>query len=162
MFILVLTVIAMILALAGAIVYLVHTLSKVKGQLWATNQEASKARAQQKSAARAASEAQKRCQHLVGQLDSSIATNGQALSIARHIEVVSQQLGELLDYIAGPVTAARPGRHAQLLADNGFPPLPEAGPRELPGDTYLDHRYCNPYDGSSATISNGTVRYVQD
>lgn len=150
--------IIVIAALGGVIMFLYSRLTRIKGELFAANRDASRARARTEAAKKAASEAQERCKQLVAQLNNSIASTGQALSIAKHIEYVSQQLGELIGYIAPWAEAeVTPGRHAALSSA-----VPEAEPYELP-ETYtreLPHVHVDHQNGSEVSIANGIVHYI--
>jgi hypothetical protein len=74
-------------------------------------------------------------------METALAQTGAALEIAGTIELVSQQLRGLIDYITSPDDAPpplhhEPGRHA----------LPGPGRHALPGG--------DPYDGSDAFDSS--------
>jgi len=105
-------------ALAGAAcLYLYYRLTKTKEALFAAKRQAAHAQARRDSARRAAQVAEKRCTQVLGQMQTALAQTGQALEIAGHIELVSQQLHGLIDYIANPDDAPpplqyEPGRHA--------------------------------------------------
>ena len=123
-------------ALSGAAcLYLYYRLTKTKEALFAAQRQAAHAQARRDSARRAAQVAEKRCSQVLGQMEAALAQTGAALEIAGTIELVSQQLRGLIDYIASPDDAPpqlqhEPGRHA----------LPGPGRHALPGG--------DPYDGS--------------
>jgi len=125
--------VALVVVLLGAvIVFLYYRLTKTKEALFAANRQAAHAQARRDSARRAAQVAEKRCTQVLGQMETALAQTGAALEIAGHIELVSQQLRGLIDYIANPDDAPpplqhEPGRHA----------LPGPGRHALPaGDLY--------------------------
>src|SRR5260370_40011884 len=132
----------LVIALSGAaILYLYYRLTKTKEALFAAKRPAAHAQARQQGARRAAQVAEKRCTQVLGQMETALAQTGQALEIAGHIELVSQQLHGLIDYIANPDYAPpplqyEPGRHA----------LPGPGRRALnPSDAFDG---ADAFDGS--------------
>ena len=113
-------------ALPGAVIwFLYYRLTKTKEALFAAKRQAAHAQARHEGARRAAQVAEKRCTQVLGQMEKALTQTGEALEIAGHIELVSQQLHGLIDYIANPLDAPplqhEPGRHA----------LPGAGRRAL-------------------------------
>jgi hypothetical protein len=108
----------LVIALSGAaILYLYYRLTKTKEALFAAKRQAAHAQARRDSARRAAQVAEKRCSQVLGQMETALAQTGAALEIAGHIELVSQQIHGLIDYIANPDDAPvplqhEPGRHA--------------------------------------------------
>jgi len=119
--------------LAAVIVFLYYRLTKTKEALFAARRQAAHAQARRDSARRAAQVAEKRCSQVLGQMESALAQTGAALEIAGTIELVSQQLRGLIDYIASPDDAPpplqyEPGRHA----------LPGPGRHALPGGDAFD------------------------
>lgn len=126
----------LVVALPGAvIVFLTWRLTRTREALVAARRQATLAQARQQGARRAVQVAEKRCSQVLGQMETALAQTGAALEIAGTIELVSQQLRGLIDYIANPDDAPvplqhEPGRHA----------LPGPGRHALPGG--------DPYDGS--------------
>jgi hypothetical protein len=113
-------------ALAAVIVFLIWRLIRTKEALVAARRTAAHAQARQEAARQAAQAAQQRCRKALRQAEQSLAQTGQALEIAGHIRLVSQQVTGLIEYITGPfeepLSASpfeeplplgyRPGRHA--------------------------------------------------
>ena len=104
-------------ALTGVIVFLIYRLTNTKGALSAARRRAAHAEARQEAAKKAAQAAEARCVQALGNLEMSLTQAGRALDIAGHIEVVSQQIHGLIEYIAHPLDAPSPagrksGRHA--------------------------------------------------
>jgi hypothetical protein len=146
---LILIAIAVFVALAVAIMFLYYRNIKASEALFTARRDIARSQARLQAAKKAAQEAEERCRQLMRQINTSMASTGQALNIARHIEVVRQQLEELFELIAYPDTA---GRHASAEAgqpaitahahhQNGqYPPLPlepgmtPYGPREVRGE----------------------------
>ncbi len=120
--------------LPGAvIVFLTWRLTKTREALVAARRQATHAQARQQGARRAAQVAEKRCSQVLGQMETALAQTGAALEIAGTIELVSQQLHGLINYIANPDDAPpplqhEPGRHA----------LPGPGRHALPGGDLYD------------------------
>ena len=117
MLMLILCVALAFVALTGVIVFLIDRLAKTKGALFAARRRAAHAEARQEAAKKAAQAAEARCVQALGNLEMSLAQAGRALDIAGHIEVVSQQIHGLIEYIAHPLEAPSPagrksGRHA--------------------------------------------------
>jgi hypothetical protein len=132
--------VALAVAVSGAAcLYLYYRLTKTKEALFAAQRQAAHAQARRDSARRAAQVAEKRCSQVLGQMETALAQTGAALEIAGHIELVSQQLRGLIDYIANPDDAPvplqhEPGRHA----------LPGPGRHALPtGDLYDSSDACD-------------------
>jgi hypothetical protein len=145
---LVLLAVAGYLAAGGVILYLASRLSRTSGKLFGANQDLSRARAQQQAAKKAAAEAQERCRQLVSQLDHSISSTGQALSVARHVEVIAAELHEFFELVMYP-QLAQPARHA----------LPEQAPPALAGP----HIHADHQDGSAVSIASGAaVHYIRE
>jgi len=114
-------------ALPGAVImFLIYRLTKTKEALFAARRQAVQAQARQESAKHAAQVAEQRCMQALGHVEKSLAQTGQALEIAGHIKLVSQQVAGLIQYITGafeepsptspseepPPLRHRPGRHA--------------------------------------------------
>jgi hypothetical protein len=113
-------------ALAAVIVFLIYRLTRTKEDLVTARRTAAHAQARQEAARQAAQAARQRCRSALRQAEQSLAQTGQALEIAGHIKLVSQQVNGLIEYITGPfeepVAASpseeplplgyRPGRHA--------------------------------------------------
>jgi hypothetical protein len=115
------------LILGAAILVLVRLLVRAKEALFAARQEAVRAQARQEASRRAARLAEQRCVRALANLQQSLDHTGEALEIAEDIQVVSQQIHGLTEYITGPLDAPppvlrRPGRHA-LPASTGRPAL---------------------------------------
>jgi Flp pilus assembly protein TadB len=123
-------------ALAAVIVFLIWRLTRTKEALVAARRTAVRAQARQEAARQAAQAASQRCRKALGQAEQSLAQTGQALEIAGHIELVSQQVSGLIAYITSPfeeplsagpsgepaAVPYRPGRHA-LPAGAGYQDL---------------------------------------
>jgi hypothetical protein len=113
-------------ALAAVIVFLIWRLTKAKEDLAGARRTAAHAQARQEAAKQAAQVARQRCRKALGQAEQCLAQTGQALEIAGHIRLVSQQVNGLIAYITGPFDELpsvgsfeeppplgyRPGRHA--------------------------------------------------
>jgi hypothetical protein len=112
-------------ALGAVIIFLIYRLTKTREALVAARRAAAHAEARQQAARQAARVADQRCRQALGQIEQSLAQTGQALEIAGHIKLVSQQVNGLIQYIAGsfeeppagpfeepPPLRHRPGRHA--------------------------------------------------
>jgi len=112
-------------SLAAVIVFLIWRLTSTREALAGARRTAAHAQARQEAARRAARVAEQRCRHALGQAERSLAQTGQALEIAGHIKLVSQQVTGLIAYITGPFEEPplsgsaeepplqyRPGRHA--------------------------------------------------
>jgi hypothetical protein len=112
-------------ALAAVIMFLIWRLTRAREALAGARRTAAHAQARQEAAKRAARVAGQRCRHALGQAEQSLAQTGQALEIAGHIKLVSQQVNGLIAYITGPfeepsldgspeepLLPYRPGRHA--------------------------------------------------
>src|SRR5438046_829350 len=93
------------LILGAAILVLVRSLTKSKEALFAARQEAVRAQARQDAAKRAARLAEQRCVQALANLQQSLDHTGEALEIADGIQVVSQQIHGLTEYITGPLDA---------------------------------------------------------
>jgi hypothetical protein len=113
-------------ALAAVIMFLIWRLTKAREALTGARRTAAHAQARQEAAKRAGRVAEQRCRQALGQAERSLAQTGQALEIAAHIKLVSQQVTGLIAYITGPfeelplpgpaeeppLLPYRPGRHA--------------------------------------------------
>jgi hypothetical protein len=101
------------IAVTGSLAYaLYYQLTKAKGDLFTLRQELSRSRARHQAASEAAQEAQRKCEAALNQLEKALNNTGHALDIADQIGVVSQQLGELVDYMA----PEQRGRHMKVIA----------------------------------------------
>jgi hypothetical protein len=105
------------LILGAVILYLIRSLTKAKEALFAARQEAVHAQARQDASRQAARTAEQRCVRALANLQQSLDHTGEALEIAEDIQVVSQQVHGLTEYITGPAdipppVRRRPGRHA--------------------------------------------------
>ena len=89
-------------ALAAVIMFLIWRLTKTREALAGARRTAAHAQARQEAARQAARVAEQRCRHALGQAERSLAQTGQALEIAGHIKLVSQQVTGLIEYITGP------------------------------------------------------------
>jgi hypothetical protein len=120
--------------LPGAVsLYLYYRLTKVKEALFAARRQVAHAQARHEGARRAAHVAETRCTQVLAQMEKALAQTGEALEIAGHIELVSQQIHGLIEYIANPQDAPiplqhEPGRHA--LPGPGRHALPSSEPTE--------------------------------
>jgi hypothetical protein len=104
-------------ALAVVIMFLIWRLTKTREALVGARRTAAHAQARQEAARQAARTAEQRCRQALGQVEQCLAQTGQALEIAGHIKLVSQQVNGLIQYITGPFEEPlplehRPGRHA--------------------------------------------------
>ncbi len=113
-------------ALAAVIMCLIWRLTKAREALAGARRTAAHAQARQQAAKQAARMADQRCRNALGQIERSLTQTGQALEIAGHIKLVSQQVNGLIQYITGPFEEPppvgpseeppplrhRPGRHA--------------------------------------------------
>ena len=123
-------------ALAAVIAFLTWRLTRTKEALVAARRTAARAEARQEAARQAAQAARQRCRKALGQAEQSLAQTGQALEVAGHIRLFSQQVNGLIAYITGPfeepiadgsfeeppAVQRRPGRHA-LPAGAGYQDL---------------------------------------
>ncbi len=101
------------LALGGVTWFLYHRLTKAKEALFAARRQAVHDKAHKEAAHKAVQVAEARCMQALRDVELSLTQAGQAMAIAGHIEVVSQQLHTLTEYIAGPLEAGQAtGRHA--------------------------------------------------
>jgi hypothetical protein len=121
-------------ALIGVILFLYYRLTKTKEALFAARREVVHTRARHEAARKAAREAEQRCVQALGQLEMSLNQTGRALDIAGHIEVVSQQIHGLFEYIANPLEAPSPiqrkhGRHA-LPGSAGLHVITDGAPQK--------------------------------
>ena len=96
-------------ALAVVIVFLAWRLTRAREALAGARRTAAHAQARQEAAKKAARVAEQRCRHALGQAERSLAQTGQALEIAGHIKLVSQQVTGLIAYITGPFEEPLPG-----------------------------------------------------
>ncbi len=110
-------------ALVAVVIFLIWRLTKTREALYAARRAAVHAQVRQQAAKQAARTAEQRCRQALGQVEQSLAQTGQALEIAGHIELVSQQVNGLIQYITGP-----------------FEELPPASPSEEPPP--LQHRHA--------------------
>jgi hypothetical protein len=153
MFMFICIVIVVILALLGVVVYLVSKMTRLKGELWAASQDAHRSRARAERAREKAAEAQADIQRLTAELSTEVANTGQALAIGTHIAYVSQQLGDLMAFIAPLAGHEPPGRHV-------MPPSMPAG-EQLPGSytRYLPYAHAG-HNGVTPPVSDGVVHGI--
>jgi hypothetical protein len=114
-------------------VYLYYRLTKTKEALFAARRQAAHAQARHEGARRAAHVAEKRCTQVLGQMEQALAQTGEALEIAGHIKLVSQQIHGLIEYIADPLDAPAPLQH-----EPGRHALPGPGRHALPSSEALN------------------------
>jgi hypothetical protein len=100
------------LILGGAIAFLAKRLSKAKETLFATRRQVVHAQASLDAARKAARTAEQRCIQALRNVEMSLTQAGQAMEVAGHIQVVSEQIHYLTEAIAGPPEEAYEGRHA--------------------------------------------------
>jgi hypothetical protein len=101
------------LALGGMTWLLYHRLTKAKEALFAARRQAVHDKAHKEAARKAVQVAEARCVQALRDVELSLTQAGQAMAVVGHIEVVSQQLHTLTEYIAGPLEAGpATGRHA--------------------------------------------------
>lgn len=103
--------------LALAITVLIWRLFKIDAALFDARRQAAHAQVRQEAAQQAARGAEARCKQAQKAAETSLGQTGQALEIAAHIKVVSQQLHNLISYItdaeeAPPAFQHKRGRHA--------------------------------------------------
>jgi hypothetical protein len=119
--------------LSATILVLYHRHTKTKEALFVARRETTRAQARQLAAKKAAQGAEERCMAALNQVETALAQTGQALEVAGHIKLVSQQIHGLIGYIAASEEEApqplqrRPGRHA-LPASEGQPGFTEDAP----------------------------------
>jgi hypothetical protein len=153
----ILIILAGFLAMAGVIAYLLNQRSKLTGQLWGADRDATRARAKMVAANKRLTDAQAEVQRLTAELSNSISNTGQAMAIGKHIAFVSQQLRELMAFIGPLADEGVSGRHA-------IPPNMPAG--ELAGElpvTYtceLPHIHADHWNGTTVAITNGAVPHI--
>lgn len=107
--------------LGGVIVFLVFRLTRAKEDLLMARRHASHARARHETARQAAEAAEERCRQLLGHVETSLAQTGQALEVAGQIELVSQQIHGLIDYITHPLDAPQPQRAVRRRGRHALP-----------------------------------------
>jgi hypothetical protein len=117
MLILILCAALVFVALTGVAYFFYYRLTKTKEDLFAARRQLAHSQARYEGAKKAAQAAEARCVQALGNLEMSLTQAGRALDIAGHIEVVSQQIHGLIEYIAHPLDAPSPagrksGRHA--------------------------------------------------
>lgn len=96
----------------GAIAFLVKRLSKTKERLFAASRKLAHAEMNLQAARKAARTAEQRCIHALRNVEMSLAQAGQAMEVASHIQVVSEQIHYLTEAITSPLEAEPAGRHA--------------------------------------------------
>jgi hypothetical protein len=103
------------LALGSVTWFLYHRLTKAKEALFAARRQAVHDKAHKEAAKKAVQVAEARCMQALRDVELSLTQAGQAMQVAGHIEVVSQQLHGLIAYITDPLEegqATATGRHA--------------------------------------------------
>lgn len=112
--------------LAIVITVLIWRLFKIDADLFSARRQAALAEAKQAGAQQQLRAAEERCRRAQWAAETSLGQTGQALEIAGHIKLVSQQLHALVEYITDPIEAPpafqhKRGRHAlsvvQLLSN---------------------------------------------
>jgi hypothetical protein len=129
------------LVLGGTMAFLVKRLSRAKEALFATKRQVVHVQASLDAARKAARTAEQRCIHALRNVETSLAHAGQAMEVAGHIQVVSEQIHYLTEAITGPLEAERTGRHAMpgsegQAAINGSQQDAQYGPAEYPQEEY--------------------------
>jgi hypothetical protein len=124
------------LALGGVAWYLYHRLTRAKEALFAARRQAVRDKAHKEAAKKAVQVAEQRCMQALRDVELALGQAGQAMAVAGHIEVVSQQLHGLIQYVTDPLDAGQQvtGRHA-LPDTAGFPAI--TGPQ---GAGYTHHK----------------------
>jgi hypothetical protein len=123
------------LALGGLAWFLYHKLTKAKEALFAARRQAVRDKAHKEAARKAVQVAEQRCMQALRDVELALGQAGQAMAVAGHIEVVSQQLHGLIQYIADPLDAGQAtGRHA--LPDTATLPAITGGPYDTAKYTY--------------------------
>jgi hypothetical protein len=102
------------LALGGLAWFFFHRLTKAKEALFAARRHLVHLQAHKDAATKAAQVAEAGCRQALRDVELALGQAGQAMEVAGHIRVVSQQLSELTGYITGPLEAGQQatGRHA--------------------------------------------------
>jgi hypothetical protein len=160
MFILILILIAVFLAMAGATAYLLSQRSRMNGQLWAADRDAAKARAKALAASRKLAEAQAEVQRLTADLSNSIGNTGQAMAISKHIGFVSQQLRELMAFISPLAEEELSGAHARRPMPTGE--LPGQLRQELADNNTrgLPYIHAGHRNGAAVSIPDGAAHQI--
>lgn len=137
--VLILMAIGLFITLVAACMYFYYRCTKAREALFASRRDNAKSQARLQAARKAAQDAEARCSALVHQLNVSMASTGQALEIARTIEVVRRQMAQLLELVA-----YSDGEHA---AEAGQPAVADHGPYQMePGLTPYGPRQLEPVD----------------
>jgi hypothetical protein len=113
------------LALGGVVLFLLKRLAKAKEELFAVRRQLVHAQTLKEESRKAAQAAEQRCIQALRDVEFSLTQAGHAMAVAGHIEVVSEQLHVLTEYIAGPLDAGQQptGRHAALPGSAGQPAI---------------------------------------
>jgi hypothetical protein len=124
------------LALGGVTWFLYHRLTKTKEALFAARRQAVRDKAHKEAAKKAVQVAEQRCMQALRDVELALGQAGQAMAVAGHIEVVSEQLHGLIAYITDPLDAGQQatGRHA-LPDATGIPAITGS----LDGSNYTHH-----------------------
>jgi hypothetical protein len=164
MLISILILLVLVAVLAALTVYLFHDRGELNGQVMVADRQASAAKATREAAKRHADAAEQRCRELMqycheltAELHSSVSATGSALSIARQIQIVSQQLRHLTAYVfdgeeprhALPDEIQQPldGVPVQPIAIQYEHPYPP--PRSLPPHRHVEHTRQYTREGTS-------------
>jgi hypothetical protein len=99
------------LIFGGVIAFLAWRLSKAKEALFATRRQVVHAQANLEAARKAARTAEHRCIQALRNVEMSLTQAGQAMEVAGHIQVVSEQIHYLTEAMAGPLEREYAGRH---------------------------------------------------
>jgi hypothetical protein len=129
--------IVLLIVLVVAIVILNYRYTKASEALFAARQDVARYKARLGAASRAARDFEEQCSSLKHQLSTSLASTGQALNVARHIELIGQQMTQLLDLVAIPG-----GEHAAARDEYQLEPsMTPYGPRaiDMPAHLHADH-----------------------
>jgi hypothetical protein len=103
------------LALGSVTWFLYLRLTKAREALFAARRQAVRDKAHKEAAKKAVQVAEQRCMQALRDVELALGQAGQAMAVAGHIEVVSQQLHGLIGYITDPLDAGQAtatGRHA--------------------------------------------------
>ena len=107
------------LILGGVIAFLVKRLSRMKERLFTAGLKLGHAEMKLQAARKAARTAEQRCIHALRNVEMSLAQAGQAMEVAGHIKVVSEQIHYLTEAITGPLEGEYAGRHALPGEEHG-------------------------------------------
>lgn len=133
--------IAVILALIGVILCMTWRLTRAREDIYRAEHETSRVRVQHMAARDAAKKGEQRCQELLSQMQAQVANTAQALNIARHIQVIGEELHEFFDLVTQPSLEGSHAKHAITAAPA---PVPDE-PGDLPGAFQTDGHQTDSY-----------------